>query len=106
MPERMTWDQVVLVLLGSGKPVSLKEIYVGIEDSLKGGGYINPKLFDVDGRWGDRPDYTHIVRSTMSSLKKRGLVERLGKGKRTGMYRITDAGAKYLEEIEPSIGRE
>ena len=101
MPERMTWDQVVLVPLGSGKPVSLKEIYADIEAGLKGGGYINPKSFGVDGRWGDRPDYTNIIRSTMSSLKKRGMVERLGKGKRTGVYRITDAGAKYLEEIEP-----
>ena len=101
MPERMTWDQVVLVPLRSGKPVSLKEIYAGIEAGLKSGDFINPKLFSVDGRWGDRKDYTNIVRSMMSSLKKRGIVELLGKGKRTGIYHITDAGAKYLEEIEP-----
>jgi len=97
---REPWDFWVLGALRDGKPAHLKDIYVAVE-ALKGGGYINPQLYGVDGRWGDRPDYTHIVRSTMSSLKKRGMVERLGKGKRTGVYRITDAGAKYLEEIEP-----
>jgi len=97
---REPWDFWVLGALRDGKPAHLKGIYAAVE-TLKGSGYINPQSYAVDGRWGDRPDYTHIVRSTMSSLKKRGLVERLGKGKRTGVYRITDAGAKYLEEIEP-----
>lgn len=100
MSKREPWDFWVLGALRDGKPAPLKDIYDAIE-ALKGGGYINPQLYGVDGRWGDRPDYTHIVRSTMSSLKKRGLVERRGKGKRTGVYCITDAGAKYLEEIEP-----
>ncbi len=100
MPERMTWEQVVLISLRNGYKMSLQEIYAGI-DALEGG-YINPKLRKVDGRWGYvRPDYTHVVRSTMSSLKKRGLVERLGEGKRTGVYRITDAGLKELSRIEP-----
>ena len=76
MPERMTWDQVVLIPLRNGKPVSLKEIYAGVEDELKGkGDYINPQLYGSDGRWGDRPNFTHIVRSTLSSLKKCGMVE-------------------------------
>ena len=102
MPARMTWDQVVLIPLRNRKPVSLKLIYAGIEDGLKGkGDYINPQLYGSDGKRGGRPDYTHSVRSTMSSLKKRGLVEHIGKGKRTGVYRITDAGVKYLEDIEP-----
>jgi len=83
-----------------GKPAYLKDIYAAIE-GLKGGGYIKPQSYKVDGRWGDRPNYTHVVRNTVSSLKKRGMVERLGIVKRTGVYRITDAGAKYLEAIEP-----
>jgi len=100
MSKREPWDFWVLSSLRDGKPAHLKDIYAAVE-ALKDGGYINPQLYGVDGRWGDRPDYTHIVRSTMNSLKKRGMVERLGNDKRTGVYRITDAGAKYLEEIEP-----
>jgi len=101
MADRLLWDFVVLYPLREGNPTPLKTIYASIGEGLKGGGYINPKLFKVDGRWGyDRPDYTHVVRSTMSNLRRRGLVEHRGKG-RTGVYRITDAGTKYLEEIEP-----
>ena len=100
MSKRDPWDFWVLGALRDGRPAHLKGIYTAIE-ALKDGGYINPHLYGVDGRWGDRPDYTHIVRSTMSSLKKRGLVERLGKGKRTGVYRITDDGLKELSRIEP-----
>lgn len=100
MSKREPWNFWVLAALRDGAPAHLKAIYVAIE-TLRGGDYINPRLYGKDGRRGDRPDYTHIVRSTMSSLKKRGLVERLGKGKRTGVYRITDSGAKYLEAIEP-----
>ena len=100
MGKRELWDFWVLGALRDSKPAHLKGIYAAIE-ALKGGGYINPQLYGVDGRWGPRPDYTHIVRSTMSSLKGRGLVERLSKGKRTGVYRITDAGRQRLEEIEP-----
>jgi hypothetical protein len=99
MSKREPWDFWVLAALRNG-PMRLKDIYALIEN-LPREGYINPPLYGVDGRWGDRPDYTHIVRSTMSSLKKRGMVERRGIGKRTGIYCITDVGAKYLEEIEP-----
>jgi hypothetical protein len=100
MSKREPWDFWVLGALRDGKPAHLKGVYAAIE-ALKGGGYINPQLYGVDGRWGPRPDYTHIVRSTMSSLKERGLVERRGKGKRTGVYRITDSGLKELYRIEP-----
>ena len=100
MNKREPWDFWVLGALRDGKPAHLKGIYDAVE-ALKNGGYINPQLYGVDGRWGDRPDYTHIVRSTMSSLKKRGLVERRGRGKRTGVYRITDGGVKELSRIEP-----
>ena len=100
MNKREPWDFWVLGALKDGRPAHLKDIYAAIK-ALKDGGYINPQLYGVDGRWGDRPDYTHIVRSTMSSLKKRGLVERRGRGKRTGVYRITDGGVKELSRIEP-----
>ena len=100
MSKEELWDFWVLSPLRDGKPAHLKAIYSAIE-ALKYGGYITPQWYKVDGRWGDRPDYTHIVRSTMSSLKKRGMVERLGKGKRTGVYCITDAGRQRLEKIEP-----
>lgn len=99
MGKRELWDFWVLGALRDGKPTHLKAIYTAIE-ALKDGGYINPKLYGVDGRWGDdRPDYTHIVRSTMSRLKALGLVEHVGKG-RTGIYRITNAGLKRLGELE------
>ncbi len=42
MPERMTWEQVVLISLRNGYKMSLQEIYAGI-DALEGG-YINPKI--------------------------------------------------------------
>ena len=99
MSKTEPWDFWVLGALRDGRPAHLKGIYAAIE-ALKDGAYINPQLYGVDGRWGDRPDYTHIVRSTMSSLRKRGLVERPRKGKRTGVYSITDAGLKELSRIE------
>ena len=100
MSKEEPWDFWVLSPLRDGKPAHLKDIYAAIE-ALKGIGYINPQLYGVDGRWGERPDYTNIVRSTMSHLYKLKYVERPEKGKKTGVYCITDAGAKYLEEIEP-----
>ena len=99
MPDRIKWDYVILGALRDGELMFLKGIYALIDDQLKGG-YINPQLFKVDGRWGDdRPGYTHVVRSTTSSLVKSGLVEHIGKG-RTGKYRITDSGRKKLKEME------
>jgi hypothetical protein len=100
MSKEELWDYWVLSPLRDEKPTHLKIIYSGIEE-LKNNGYIKPQLYSVDGRWGDRPDYTHIIRSTMSSLENRGMVKKHGEGKRTGIYRITDTGAKYLKEIEP-----
>jgi len=99
MSKELAWDFVVLQPLSDGKPMHLKGIYVAIDECLRGGD-IKVQLFKVDGRWGDRPDYTHRVRSTMRRLRVRGMVEHLGIG-RTGMYRITDAGLKRLGEIEP-----
>ncbi len=98
MPDRMNWDYVILGALRDGAPMHLKGIYALIDKELRGG-YINVQLFNVDGRWGDRPNYTNVVRGIMSNLKKRGLVEHVGKG-RTGIYRITDSGRKQLNEME------
>jgi len=99
MSKREPWDFWVLEALRDGKPAHLKGIYTAIQ-ALKDGGYINPQLYGVDGRWGDRPNYTHVVRSTMNSLRKRDMVEHVGTG-RTGVYRITDDGLKELSRIEP-----
>ena len=103
MSEKLDWprDFVVLQPLSDGKPRHLKGIYAAIEER-RGKGGINEKLFRVDGRWGTRADYTHDVRSTMSKLKKRGMVEHLRTGKRrTGIYRITDKGQEHLTKIQP-----
>jgi len=99
MSKREPWDFWVLGALRDVKPAHLKGVYTAVE-ALKGGDYINPQLYGVDGRWGDRPNYTHVVRSTMNSLRKRDMVEHVGTG-RTGMYRITDGGLKELSRIEP-----
>ncbi len=99
MPIRLVWDFVVLWALHDGEAHHLSEIYDDIDKALRDGS-INPQLFNVDFIWGDRPKYTHTVRSTMSSLRKRGMIEHVGKG-RTGIYRITDKGRKRLEEVEP-----
>ena len=93
------WDFVVLQPLSHGKPMHLKSIYAAIGERRRKGG-IKEQLFKVDGRWGDRQNYTHRVRSTMNSSKKRGMVEHLGTG-RTGMYRITDKGQEHLTKIQP-----
>jgi repressor of nif and glnA expression len=99
VPERMTWDQVILIPLRDGKPAHLKSIYEAIEENLHNG-YINPELFHVNPRYGNRQRFTHAVRATMKSLEKHGVVQHIGQG-RTGVYQITDKGAKYLEEIDP-----
>ena len=99
MSKREPWDFWILEALRDGKPAHLKSIYTAIQ-ALKDGGYINPQLYGVDGRWGDRPNYTHVIRSTMNSLRKRDMVEHVGTG-RTGVYRITDGGLKELSRIEP-----
>lgn len=46
-----------------------------------------------------RKDYTHTVRSAMSNLKRRGIVEHRGKGKRPGIYQVTDSGLSELSQI-------
>ena len=93
------WDFVVLQPLSDGEPTCLKSIYAAIHEEGKLVG-VKERLFKVDGRYGDRPDYTHVVRFTMSSLKNRRMVEHL-EPDRSGMYRITDKGRERLKELEP-----
>jgi hypothetical protein len=90
----------ILKQLDNGKPVHIRAVYAEIDSQGKSVLYIKPELFKVDGRRGPRKDYTHIVRSGLSSLNKRGKVEHVGKG-HTGIYRITDAGQIRLEEVKP-----
>jgi hypothetical protein len=89
------WDYVILSPLSQGEK-DLSEIYDVIDEVLRDGS-INRRLFDIEPRWGARPKYFHTVRSTMSSLRKRGMVERVWRGR----YRITAAGRRRLEEVEP-----
>jgi DNA-binding PadR family transcriptional regulator len=99
MRKREPWDFWVLGALRDGTPTHLQSIYSFIEE-LKGSGYINTLVFDIERISGAPPKYKHRVRSTINSLKNRHLVEHLGKGK-TGRYRITDAGMSELSRIEP-----
>jgi len=89
------WDYIILSPLRLGE-ADLSDIYVAIHDELRDGS-INPRLFEIEPRWGGRPKYFHTVRSCLSSLRKRGMVERVHRGR----YRITDAGRKHLEECAP-----
>jgi DNA-binding transcriptional regulator PaaX len=97
------WDFVVLQPLSlqvlSDGEMHLKSIYAAIEEEGRLVG-IKEHLFKTCGRYGDRPDYTHVVRSKMHNLKNQGMVEHVGPG-RTGKYRITDLGRKRLTKIEP-----
>jgi hypothetical protein len=97
---KLHWDFVVLHPLRNGNPTHLKTIYSSIGEGLRQGGYINPKLFNVDGRWGDRNDYTHVVRTVIYVLTKKKMVEHVG-ARKSGLYRITEAGQKRLAKIEP-----
>ncbi len=98
MSMRERWDFLVLHALRNGQPVHLRMIYEDIAELPRIEGMenaVNPASYHVDPAYGDRPRYTHSVRSTISKLLKRGMVEHIGKG-RTGVYRITDNGLKHL----------
>ncbi len=98
---RVLWDYAILGALSDGKVQHLSEIYYAIDQTaMDGTPIINPQLFNIEPRWGAHPKFYHTVRSTMSSLRRRGMVERVGTG-RTGRYRITDTGRKRLKEVEP-----
>ena len=99
MSKKEPWDFWVLASLRGGKPTLLKDLYSAIE-ILKDGKYINPSLYRVDGRWGNRKDCAHVVRSTISHAAAKGWVEHVGKD-RTGLYRITDSSLNELSRIEP-----
>ena len=94
----MPWEWLILAVLGDGQEASLEDIYISIEEmyhDLKtqdGTQMINPDLFKVDLRWGDRPRLTHAVRASLSKFKKAGLVEHVARG----IYRLTKVGKERL----------
>jgi len=93
-----SWDRILLHLLSlsDGEPKPLTYIYTAIgKDGRKWG--INPRLFDIEPRWGGRYRYCHTVRANMNSLKKLGLVD---PGTSRGMYRITNKGRERLAKLE------
>ena len=98
--ENMPWEWLLLGILDeSGGETALQNIYASIEkkfceieeEDLK---LINPRLFEIDPKFGNRPVYQHTVRGCLSACKKRGLVERIGKG----IYRLTDVGLTRVRE--------
>ncbi len=94
---RAPWDYVVLVALRSGLEVDLSKIYDTIWQVTKeGSSVVNPELLETEPRWGERPKYYHSVRSAVSSLTKRKMIERISRGK----YQITEVGRKRLKELE------
>ena len=94
---KIPWDLVILGALRSGSEVALREVYDRIDEARSEGSLIiSRQLFNIDPRWGERPKYCHVVRSAVSSLRKRGMVERLARG----VYRITDAGRERLDVLE------
>lgn len=98
----LTCEQVILLRLRGGDRHSLQDIY-GFIEWLKEehDERVNPDLYSVNPAYGNRPRYTHDVRATIHTLRKKGFVERVGKGKRDGVYRMTALGEKRLETIGP-----
>lgn len=98
--ENMPWEWLLLGTLdGSGGEATLQKIYISIEKQFHeiekdGNKLINPRLFEINPEYGNRPIYQHTVRGCLSAYKKRGSVERIGRG----IYRPTDIGLKCLRE--------
>jgi len=98
--ENMPWEWLLLGILDeSGGETTLQNIYASIEkkfreiedEDIK---LINPRLFEIDPKFGNRPIYQHTVRGCLSAYENRGLVARIGRG----IYRLTDIGLKRLRE--------
>lgn len=95
----MPWEWLLLSII-TQRPLSLTSIYKDIEEQYKdtkaesGFNIIAPRLFEVDGRWGERPDYQHTVRSFLTGMVRNGLATRVDRG----TYGITDAGRKRLAQ--------
>jgi len=94
----MPWGWLILAILSDGQ-ASLERIYCSIEethDDIKAGEgtlVVNPSLFEEDPKYGNRPKYTHAVRSYLSKFKKAGWVEHVDRG----IYRLTEAGEGRLK---------
>ena len=98
--ENIPWDWLLLGILDeAGGETTLKNIYASIEELFRDTEEkdikpINPRLRKRNPEYGNRPIYQHTVRGCLSAYKKRGLVERIGRG----IYRLTDMGLKRLRE--------
>jgi len=89
------WNWVLLDALRSRHgEADLSDIYEFIESM--GPDFLPSRLFEEDLRWGRRPVYQHTVRSILSDLKQRGLVEWVARGR----YRLTDTGKARLREYD------
>ncbi len=91
------WDHVILSALRTGFETDLPEIYDIIDKMRIDGSFIiKPELFEIEPRWGARPRYHHTVRGIVSSLRKRGMVNRVERSS----YQITDLGRELLKELD------
>ena len=96
------WDYVLLGELRSGYEKRLPQIIDAIYQTKGDTPIVNPKLFKVEPRWGGRLKFVHVVRSAMSRLRKRGMVEHIGTI-HSGIYRITRKGLDRLEALERNL---
>lgn len=103
----MPWGWLLLgILEDCGGSATLQKIYRCIDRDMavreeEDSSIIDARLLQHNLRYGDRPIYQHTVRGCLSSFRKRGLVERIGRG----VYRMTEAGSRYLEEYRSSSPR-
>ena|SRR3972149_1380612 len=100
--DHIPWQWLLLGILDDHhNRATLQEIYSSIEeqhDSFKNENteLINPRLFTVDERYGNRPIFQHTVRACLSSYKKRGwIIQTDG-----ATYQLTDTGKQRLGWIQ------
>ena len=100
--DHMPWNWLLLVILDTGKPVRLQDIYSELEEwfaEAKESDYVdlvNPSLFRVDPQYGDRPKYTHTVRRRLTDFVKKGYVKRTVRG----VYTLTPSGKQRLKQYQ------
>ena len=99
MGEYMNWGHIVLGAIlyteDANRDSSLQDIYKVVEDGGSDGTLFNPRLLEVEPRWGERQRFQHTIRSTLSNLVKESLAEPTGRG----IYRLTVEGRKLAKNV-------
>ena len=69
------WEEAVLRIVKANKEVtSLQEIYREMENHP----LVTPHHREL---WGGQPNYHHWIRSVLAKLRKRGAIQRVGRGR-------------------------